>query len=321
MHFHARFQTGSIRRSLTQFLPPRRVSFVAIGFVATIVFFFGGWPLKPASSFGEFLSGLTYWLSQGQVEEGTVVYYLDWIVAGTPVLFGLAVIGVAGAILRADSEWFRWIFLAWAFFLTLILSLIGDQSWWNVVLLFPPIVVLAGCGVTDAWIGVLSLTDAARERFGTDGTWSVSSIESPSTNRILEIAISIVAVGATLAVVGAAPVPETVGGLDSPNRTTETGIQGVTVSERTNTRDRAFRAAREATLETGCPAIIGPDVYPWPSKWWFRGIEHEHVEVLERGDLPAVVVTKDAFPGLEEREYRSSTFDEHRVYVPPENCV
>lgn len=321
MHFHARFETGSIRTSLLEFLPPKHLLLVPVGFLAVIVFFFGGWPLEATDSFGKFLSGLTYWLSEGQAEEGRVTFYLDWIVAGTPVLFALMAVGIAGAVLRPDSSWFRWIFVAWASFITLVLSLIGDQSWWNVVLLFPPIALLAGYGVTDAWLGARRFADAARERFGIR-TGPTSPDEIASTRQILGIVLPIIAAGVALAIViGAVPAPEAVAGLESPNQTTGFGIQGITVHEQTDTRDRAFQAAREAALQTGCPAFIGPDVYPWPAKWWFRGIEHEHVTELEEDDRPGVVVTTNPSLSFEEQGYRTLAFEEYRVYVPPDNCA
>ncbi len=325
VHFSARFESGSIRSAFETFLPLRSLPLILTGFVSVIVFFYGGWPLEPTSSIGNFIDGLTYWLSAGQTEEGTITYYLNWIVAGTPVLFTLAGIGVLGTIFRADSEWFRWLFLAWAGFVTLILSLVSDQSWWNTVLLFTPIVLLAGYGVADLWIGVTVLKERVAERAGRF-EFSVNRVALPAggslDGRVFgSVVLPVVLAVVVLAVVtGAVATPDTIAGLEHPNRTTSLGIEGVTVPDRPDTRDKAFHAARESVIETGCPGIIGPNVYEWPARWWFRGLNHSREVDLREKHLPAVVVTGTEYPFFEKQGYQVTTFGEHRVYVPPSDC-
>ncbi len=314
---HARYG-GSVRSAFAKFLPPRHLLLVVLGFVSIIVFFYGGWPPKPETSVAEFAGGLVYWLSAGRRGAGSVTYYLEWVVAGTPVVFSLAVVGSLGTVLREEREWFRWLFLAWAGFVSLVLSIIGDQSWWSIVLLFTPIVLLAGYGVADLWVLVRTLDGAVGER--TDR----SELPAPDSRggRVLgSVVLPVVLAVMTLAVVtGAVATPDTVAGLEHPNRSTTLGIEGVTVPDRPVTRDRAFRAAREAAIETGCPGVIGPDVYEWPAKWWFRGLEHFRTTEPNAMPLPAVVVAGTESRLLEKRDYRSMTFGDHHVYVPPTRC-
>lgn len=324
LHFYARFDTGSIRDAFSQFLPPRHLSLILLGFLSVIVFFYGGWPLEPKNSFTEFGDGLTYWLSEGQEEEGTITYYLNWIVSGTPVLFLLGVIGSLGTVLRVHSEWFRWIFFAWAGFVTLLLSLIGDQSWWLVVLLFPPIVLLAGYGVADLLIGMTILRDAVDER---TNIFRRSRLGLPAAGYLAGRIFGAVVLPVGLAVLvlavvtGAVATPDTIAGLEHPNRTTTLGIEGVTVPDQPDTRDEALQAAREVVIETECPGIIGPNVHEWPAKWWFRGLEHSRETDLKEEHLPAVVVTGNEFHYLEKRGYQVMEFGKHRVYVPPTDCA
>lgn len=327
IYFHAQY-SGSVRNALAEFLPPKYLLLVVPGFVSVIVFFYAGWPPAPESSFPEFVGGLVYWLSAGRRGDGAITYYLDWIVAGTPVVFILAVVGSLGTVLRDDSEWFRWIFLAWAGVVSFVLSMIGDQSWWLVVLLFLPIVLLAGYGVADLWVWATTLEDVVGERtdrfrtdrFRTDRS-GVPAINSRGGRVLGSVVLPVtLAVLAMAVVTGAVATPDTVAGLDPPTRSTTLGVEGVTVPDRPVTRDKAFQAARDAAIETECPGIIGLGVYEWPAKWWFRGLEHFRTTNVNAMPLPAVVVTGTESQLLEERDYRSMTFGDYRVYTPPTRC-
>lgn len=323
IHFAARFETGSIRDAVAQFLPPRYLALVAVGFAAVVGPLFAGWPPDPASSPGSFLDGLTFWLTEGRAEEGRITYYLEWLVAGTPVLVGLAVVGSAGTVLRANSAWVRWIFLGWAGFVGLVLSLIGDQSWWNVATFFPPLALLAGYGLADLWLGLSALASTARGRRPDARAPRLSSaIATPSTRQALGGVVLPAVVGVLVVALatGAVATSTSPVGIERPNVTAAFGMDGVTVPDEPNARDRAFDAAREAALETECPGVVGPGVHVWPARWWFRGIEHDRATELEAKHLPAVVVARGRLSRLEGAGYRAATFDEHRVYVPPGDC-
>lgn len=309
-HFDGRFAGRPWRVLLARYAPPRQLSAAALSVLLATVVLYGNWPPDPVGAVPRLLDGIAYWIDEGQAEDGTVTYYLAFLARGAPLLFALTVVGAAGTVLRTRASWFRWVFLSWAAITTGLLSLLGDQSWWNVAAVFPPVALLAGCGGVD-------LALACRRALGERAeTWSV-----PGDREWLRVALPIVAAGAVMAAgIALIALPVGVSGFDGPR---SNAMAGQVFDAGDDSRDRAFDLARQRAIETSCPGVLGPHEPTWPGRWWFRGLGFSKASNASevRAAAPAVVVDRKPVDGLGGANYSTTQVGEWYVYAPSRPCT
>lgn len=307
-HFDGRFSGRSRPALLARYAPPRQLEAAALAFLLGTLVLYGNWPPDPAGSLPRLLDGLAYWVEEGQAEDGSIAYYLVFFGRGAPLLFALALVGAAGTVLRTRASWFRWVFLSWAAVTGGLLSLLGDQSWWNVVTVFPPVAVLAGCGATDLAVAARRLSRSRAD------PPSLPAAES------LRVAVPVLAAGVVVAAGIAFPAAVGAFGFDDPRRNAM--ADQVFDASDPDSRDRAFDFARQRALETGCSGVIGPQESTWPGRWWFRGLGFTKASNVSeiRAASPAVVVNRGPLAGLGRVNYTETQIGSIYVYAPSRGC-
>jgi len=313
VRFHGRFAGRPRRDLLARYAPPRQLSAAALSLLLATLVLYGNWPPDPAGTVPRLLDGIAYWIDEGQAESGSVTYYLAFLARGTPLVFALTVVGAAGTVFRTGESWFRWVFLSWFAITGGLLSLLGDQSWWNVATVFPAVALLAGCGAVDLALACRRYLGARNGRgfLSADREW-------------IRVTAPILAAGAVM-VAGIAltglPAGTGLGGspFDDPR---DSATAGQLLDAGPDNRGRAFDLARQRAIETGCPGVIGPSEALWPGRWWFRGLGVSQAATASevRAATPVVVVNRNPVDGLGGADYSTTRIGDWYVYVPSQPC-
>ena len=298
-HFEARYTDRSAKATLDAYVPLRYLPGTLAAFIVVVLVFYSGWPPQPFRAFPSLVDGITYWLEKGADGDPDLTYYASRLLEGTPVLSGLAALGAVGTIVRPRSAWLRWVFLSWATFALLLFSLIADQSWWVLVVIFTPTVVLAGCGFHD---GLLF----ARRIAGRVGP-TVPLNDSQIAQSVLGVTGPMLAALLVIATVtaGIGPARE---------------VAGLTQPATPDHQRTAFDLARSSAIETGCVVDVGPDAHEWPGRWWLRGIDVNEVDEISDIQNQSVVIDTGSLDGLNRSTYTTTEYRNWTVYTPVTSC-
>lgn len=289
-HFDSRFSSRSWVTARRRYLP-WPVGIAGIVTLLAGIALFSGWPTDPLRAPTYWSDGIQIWLTRGsrEVYQGEVLYYVSRFANETPVVFGFALLGCLGTLRRPNTSWLRWPLLIWVGFVGLVLSFHDHQWLWLMTNVFVPVVMLAGCGVTDL---AAATTEVLARVPGVAGTvkttltqwqrkspsqWGLSTT-SPRTDfwkRWVDIATAPTGRQVvTLAVAGLVVIPVAVGAAGGIPR----GVAGVTESGERDIEAEAFTTARTAAAESGCPVALGPDLSPHPAAWYLRSTPTTTIE-------------------------------------------
>lgn len=245
-HFHARYGETTLRDLCNEYVPKSLA--MSLGcFVLVLALLYSNFP-PSTPPWKNIIRSVLFWVdAAGGDSSGSPLFFITGIISNAPLVALGASLGIITTILRTDTSWARWHFVAWATSISAVLSLLGHQWSWTGIHIFTPLAFLVGFAATDLLTGIKRLTS---------GQNRLSGIWSKRAESIVIILILLCVI-----IAGVAPVVSVDSTLGGP---TDEGKEAHLPS--------VLRDA-SAVAEASACTIQWEGDSPWPGRWMLHSVE------------------------------------------------